>query len=145
MVMANDRPQASQDSDISEDSDLEMGSQKPELVPTSPTTTHYFLYQEPQVSQYFLDETARARAAWSALDTFPQIYLLIIGESFGDSKSRTFSNLSICSYQRDFPEPGSDSDFESPSTPPSPSNPDELNKTWEQVRANNTEVSNVSA
>lgn len=133
----------SEDSDLSKASYLEMGNQ--ELVLAPPTTTQYFLNEEPQVREYFLDETARALAAWSCLDTFPRKYLPLIFEPpFGDSQSSSRSESSTLSYQRDFPEPGSDSDFESPSIPPSPSNPAALNKTWEQVRANNSKGSKVS-
>lgn len=149
--MADDRPQASQDSDLSEDSDLEIGNQ--ELVLTSPTTTQYFQNEEAQVRQYYLDETAQARAAWSSLDLYPRKYLPFIYtlEPLVDSKSSSlsepssFSEPSIRSSQRGVSELGSDSDFDSPSIPPSPSNLEALNKTWEQVRANNTNTSEVSA
>ena len=106
--MADDRPQASQDSDFSEDSDLELGNQ--ELVLTSPSITQCFLNEEAPVRQYYLDETARARAAWSSLDLCPRKCLPFIStlEPFVESKPSSRSSQRACS------EPGSDSDFDSP-------------------------------
>ena len=141
-LMPDVQPQSSQDPG------LELGNQ--EFALTSPTIAQNFRDEDARARQYFLEEKARACAAWSSLDLFPRKYLLVpyIFESRMSSSSQEPGNSSYQgngSYQGSLAESDSCSDFDSPSLPPPPSDLEALNKTWEQVRVHNTNVSKVSA
>ncbi len=128
--MADVRPQSSQDPD------LELGNQEPAL--TSPTIAQNIRDEEARARQYFLEEEARACAAWSSLDLFPRKYLLLGPNLFEGWQSSNSSYQGSLSESGSFAEPDSCSGFDSPSLPPHPSDLEALNKTWEQVKAHNT-------